>query len=302
VRPPSHGWRTDHDETRGAETVSFNIISKARLSESVFAMRLEAPEIAREALPGQFAILRIDEVGERFPLTLCDWSASEGWILVVFQVVGASTEKLSRLNPGDALADVVGPLGIPSEIERFGKVVCVGGGVGIAAVFPICRALKEAGNEVLSIVGARNSELLILEKEMSAVSDRLVVMTDDGSAGRKGLVTGALEEELRNNGADLVLAIGPAVMMKYASDATRAFETPMRVSLNSIMLDGTGMCGTCRVEVDGATKFACVEGPEFDGHADWDLLLNRLSQYKDEEALALSKAGVCGCSSGKTGR
>jgi len=177
--------------------VSFTIISKDRFSENVFAMRLRAPDIAREALAGQFAILRIDETGERFPLTLCDWSAEEAWILVVFQVVGASTEKLSRMDLGDELADVVGPLGVPSEIDRVGKVMCVGGGVGIAAVLPICRALKQAGNEVLSIIGARGADMLILEREMRETSDRLIVMTDDGSAGRKGLVTRAMEEELR---------------------------------------------------------------------------------------------------------
>lgn len=278
--------------------MSFTIISKDRFSENVFAMRLRAPDIAREALAGQFAILRIDETGERFPLTLCDWSAEEAWILVVFQVVGASTEKLSRMDLGDELADVVGPLGVPSEIDRVGKVMCVGGGVGIAAVLPICRALKQAGNEVLSIIGARGADMLILEREMRETSDRLIVMTDDGSAGRKGLVTRAMEEELRAGGADLVLAIGPAVMMKFASEATRPFQTPMRVSLNSIMLDGTGMCGTCRVEVDGVTRFACVEGPEFDGYAvDWDLLLNRLSQYKEEEAVAVERSRTCDCGS-----
>jgi ferredoxin--NADP+ reductase len=210
--------------------------------------------------------------------------------------VGKSTFTLSKLEVGDELKDVVGPLGLPSEIENYGRVICVGGGVGIAALYPIARALRRAGNRVDSIIGARNEELLILEKEMEAVSTSLTIMTDDGSKGTKGLVTWALEAELKGEGANLVLAIGPAIMMKFASAVTAPFKVPTRVSLNSIMLDGTGMCGTCRVEVCGKTRFACVEGPEFDGNkVDWNLLLNRLGQYKQEEAISYEQArsGCC---------
>ncbi len=276
--------------------MSYPIISKQQLSEQVFAMRLAAPQVAAGALPGQFVILRIAEEGERFPLTLADWSAEEGWIYIVFQVVGKSTFTLSRLEVGDELKDVVGPLGLPSEIENYGRVICVGGGVGIAALYPIARALKAAGNRVDSIIGSRTGDLLILETEMAEASDSLTVMTDDGSKGTKGLVTWTMEEELKGEGADLVLAIGPAIMMKFASAVAAPFGVPMRVSLNSIMLDGTGMCGTCRVEVCGKTRFACVEGPEFNGpDVDWDLLLNRLAQYKPEEALSYeqARAGCC---------
>ncbi len=278
--------------------MSYPIITKEQLSEAVYAMRVAAPKIAAGALPGQFVILRINEEGERFPLTLADWSAAEGWIYLVFQVVGKSTFTLSRLEAGDELKDVVGPLGLPSEIENYGRVLAVGGGVGIAALYPIARALRAAGNRVGSIIGARSADLLILKREMEEVSDSLTVMTDDGSLGTKGLVTWALEEELKGEGADLVLAIGPAIMMKFASAVTAPFKVPTRVSLNSIMLDGTGMCGTCRVEVCGKTRFACVEGPEFDGNeVDWGLLLNRLAQYKPEEAISYEKARAGCCQS-----
>ncbi len=271
--------------------MTFPVLEKAQLSENVFSIRLHAPQVAEEAQPGQFVILRIDEQGERFPLTLCDWSAEESWIYLVFQVVGRSTFKLSQLEEKDAVLDLVGPLGRPSEIEDYGRVLCVGGGVGIAAIYPICRALKDAGNEVISIIGARQASLLILEEEMAEVSHRLVVMTDDGSRGQKGLVTWAMEDELKKGGVDLVLAIGPAVMMKFASAVARPFKLPVRVSLNSIMLDGTGMCGTCRVEVGGKTLFACVDGPEFDGReVDWNLLEKRLSQYKEEERISMDQA------------
>ncbi|MHB8779857.1 MAG: sulfide/dihydroorotate dehydrogenase-like FAD/NAD-binding protein [Candidatus Geothermincolia bacterium] len=273
------------------------ILERQQLSEQVFAMRVAAPMIAQEAQAGQFVILRLSEHGERFPLTLADWNAREGWIFLVFQVVGASTLQFSRLEVGDAVLDVVGPLGIPSEIKTFGRVLCVGGGIGIAALYPIARALADAGNEVFSIIGARTAELLILEDEMKAVSSQLVVMTDDGSRGNKGLVTWAMEEELKGEGAQLVLAIGPAVMMKFCSAVSKPYGVETKVSLNSIMLDGTGMCGTCRVEVCGKTRFACVDGPEFDGHeVDWELLLNRLAQYKQEEAVALEAARTgCDC-------
>ncbi len=268
----------------------YGLLETRRLGERIGSIRVEAPQVAASAQAGQFVILRIDERGERIPLTLCDWSREEGWVYLVFQEVGKSTHHLGKLREGDALADLVGPLGIPSEIERYGKVLCVGGGVGIAAIHPICRALKETGNEVVSILGARSADLIILEEEMGKVSDRVIVTTDDGSKGHKGVVTWAMEEELKKGGVDLVVAIGPAVMMKFASAVTKPYGVPTRVSLNSIMLDGTGMCGTCRCEVGGETRFACVHGPEFDGHqVDWGLLLERLSAYRQEEEEALRR-------------
>jgi NAD(P)H-flavin reductase len=265
----------------------FPVLHKEQLAETVYSVIVEAPDIAQRALAGQFVILRLDETGERFPLTLCDWSADEGWIRLVEQVVGRSTRKLSLLEEGDSILDLVGPLGKPAEICSDGHVVCVGGGVGIAAIYPICRALQQAENRVTGIIGARTADLLILEEEMAEVTDELILTTDDGSRGVKGRVTWALEELLKKKEVDLVIAIGPAIMMKFSSAVTREFEVPTRVSLNSIMLDGTGMCGTCRCEVEGKTRFACVDGPEFDGHAvDWSLLLSRLDQYKEEEEIA----------------
>ncbi len=267
--------------------MTFPILSLERIAESVFSATVQAPDIAARARAGQFVILRLDETGERFPLTLCDWSAGEGWIRLVFQVVGRSTMKFSRLRQGDAVLDLVGPLGRPTEVEEYGHVVCVGGGVGIAAVYPICRAMREGGNRVTGIIGARTADLLILEEEMARVTDRLIVSTDDGTRGVSGRVTWPLEELLKQEGADLVVAVGPAVMMKFVSAVTRDLGVPTRVSLNSIMLDGTGMCGTCRCEVAGKTRFACVDGPEFDGHeVDWNLLLSRLDQYLEEEEIA----------------
>ncbi|MBC7246922.1 MAG: sulfide/dihydroorotate dehydrogenase-like FAD/NAD-binding protein [Actinobacteria bacterium] len=267
--------------------MGYTILDRENIAENIFSTRVRAEEIARRARAGQFVILRLDERGERFPLTLCDWSAEEGWIRLVFQVVGRSTGKLSRMEPGEEILDLVGPLGRPTEVERFGHVICVGGGVGIAAIYPICRAMRDAGNRVTGIIGARTAGLLILEEEMAEVVDELVVTTDDGTRGLKGRVTWALEERLKVEEADLVMAIGPAIMMKFASAVTREFGVPTKVSLNSIMLDGTGMCGTCRCEVDGKTRFACVDGPEFDGHqVDWNLLLSRLDQYLEEEEVA----------------
>jgi len=267
--------------------MSYPILEKEGLAERIYSVRVRAEGIARRARAGQFVILRLDERGERFPLTLCDWDPGEGWIRLVFQVVGRSTAKLSKMEAGDAILDLVGPLGRPTEIGEFGHVICVGGGVGIAAIYPICREMRRAGNRVTGIIGARTAELLILEEEMAGVTDELVVTTDDGSRGLHGRVTWALEEKLKDGGADLVMAIGPAVMMKFASAVTRDFGVPTKVSLNSIMLDGTGMCGTCRCEVEGKTRFACVDGPEFDGHqVDWNLLLARLDQYLEEEEVA----------------
>jgi ferredoxin--NADP+ reductase len=265
----------------------FKVVKSRNIAERIYSVYLEAPRIAARAAAGQFVILRTDEKGERFPLTICDWSSDEGWIRLVFQVVGTSTHKLSLIKEGNGVLDVVGPLGRPTPVADYGHVVCVGGGVGIAAIHPICRALRCAENRVTSIIAARTAGLLILEDEMTAVSDELIVATDDGSKGLKGRVTWALEEFLKKEHADLVIAIGPAIMMKFTSAVTRDLGVPTRVSLNSIMLDGTGMCGTCRVEVAGETRFACVDGPEFDGHqVDWDLLLSRLSQYIGEEDIS----------------
>ena len=267
----------------------FSVTKKEQLAETVYSVIVDAPEIAKRAIAGQFVILRLDETGERFPLTLCDWSPEEGWIRLVLQVVGRSTRKLSLMETGDAILDLVGPLGRPTEICEYGHVACVGGGVGIAAIHPICRALRQAGNKVTGIIGARTADLLILEEEMAAVTDELIITTDDGSRGLEGRVTWALEEVLKKDKVDLAIAIGPAIMMKFSSAVTREFKVPTRVSLNSIMLDGTGMCGTCRCEVAGKTRFACVDGPEFDGHeVDWNLLLARLDQYKEEEEIARS--------------
>ncbi len=265
----------------------FRILSKECLAEKVYSMTVEARDIARRALAGQFVILRVDETGERFPLTLCDWSAEEGWIRLVLQEVGRSTHKLRMMEVGDSILDLVGPLGRPSEICEYGHVVCVGGGVGVPAIYPISRSLRQAGNRITGIVGSRTADLLILEEEMRSVTDEMIITTDDGTRGIKGRVTWALEELLKKDHVDLVISVGPAIMMKFSCAVTREFEVPTRVSLNSIMLDGTGMCGTCRCEVDGKTRFACVDGPEFDGHAvDWNLLLSRLEQYKEEEEVS----------------
>ncbi|HIC94963.1 MAG TPA: sulfide/dihydroorotate dehydrogenase-like FAD/NAD-binding protein [Anaerolineae bacterium] len=268
----------------------YEILAKESLAPVTKLMVVSAPEVARKAKAGQFVIVRVVEEGERVPLTIADYDREEGTITIVFQEVGKTTMHLGTLEVGDKLASFTGPLGNPTEIEHYGTVVCVGGGVGIAAVYPIARALKEAGNRVISIIGARNKELLIWEDRMRAVSDEIIVCTDDGSYGRKALVTEPLKElmESRAEEIDRVWAVGPAIMMKFCSLTTKPFGVKTIVSLNSIMVDGTGMCGSCRVEVGGQTRFACVHGPEFDGHeVDWDLLLARLRIYVEEEKRAL---------------
>ncbi|MDN5346910.1 MAG: ferredoxin/flavodoxin---NADP+ reductase [Clostridia bacterium] len=262
-------------------------------------MEIEAPEVAAKALAGQFVILRADDCGERIPLTIADYDRQRGTITTIFQEVGFTTRKLATLRAGDYLADFVGPLGQPTEIENYGRVVCVGGGVGVAPVYPIARALKEAGNEVIAIIGARTKELLILEEEMRAVSNELLVATDDGSYGHHGFVTDVLKQVLtERRGIARVWAIGPVVMMRAVAETTRPFGVPTIVSMNPIMVDGTGMCGACRVSVGGETKFACVDGPEFDGHQiDWQLAIRRLNMYKEEEqrALEAQTGGGCRC-------
>ncbi len=262
------------------------ILFKEQLSETVVLMRLEAPLIAQERKPGQFIILQLDtDYGERIPLTIADADPVEGSITIVFQAVGRTTQLLARLEEGQYVEALVGPLGTPTHIENVGSVVCVGGGIGTAPLRPIAEALKKAGNHVTIILGARTKELLIFEDAMGALADELIVCTDDGSHGRKALVTEPLVEVCkRDPKPGLAVAIGPPLMMKFCAEATRPFDVPTVVSLNTIMVDGTGMCGGCRVTVGDETRFVCVDGPEFDGHlVDFDNMINRLASYKKQE-------------------
>ncbi len=279
------------------------IIAKKQLSENVFRMEVEAPLIAQERKPGQFIILMVDDkLGERIPLTIADADADKGTITLIFQTVGATTLKLSKLNEGDFLPAVLGPLGRPTDIrglngEKPGHVVCVGGGIGVAPMHPIAQALKAAGNKVTIIMGARNVGLFVMKEEMEKIAgENLILMTDDGSSGRKGLVTDPLKELCAAGAVDEVIAIGPPVMMKFCALATKPFGVKTVASLNTIMIDGTGMCGGCRVSVGGETKFVCVDGPEFDAHlVDWDLMLKRMSAFKPLEAKArdhVCKSGI----------
>jgi ferredoxin--NADP+ reductase len=265
----------------------YKITAKRRITPDVFMFKVLAPDIARKRKAGQFIIYRIDEEGERIPLTIADADADEGTLTLYFQTVGTSTLKLAALEEGDTILDVVGPLGTPTHIEKYGTVVCVGGGIGVAPVYPIAEVMKEAGNKVISIIGARTKELLIMEEEMGAVSDELLVCTDDGSYGEKGFVTDVLQGLIdRGEKIDLVVAIGPVVMMKFVSKVTEPYKIKTMVSLNSIMIDGSGMCGGCRVTIGGETRFVCVDGPEFDGHqVDYDELIQRQSIYLPEEKL-----------------
>lgn len=264
----------------------YKILGKQKLTADIDRFEVEAPLIARKAAAGQFVMVRIDEQGERIPLTIADFDQEKGIISLVSMIAGKSTGMFSRMEQGESLADVVGPLGKPSEIEKFGNVVCVGGGVGIAPIMPIARALKQAGNYIVSIIGARNSDGLILEKEMGQISDQLYICTDDGSKGFGGFVSDFLYKFLEGDQlkVDRVVAIGPAPMMAAVSKVTKPYGIKTIVSLNSIMVDGTGMCGACRVEVGKKTKFVCVDGPEFDGHqVDFDLLFARQKMYCDQE-------------------
>ena len=263
----------------------YKILSAEELSAGVKSFIVEAPMIARKCQAGQFIILRIDEDGERIPLTIADYDREQGTIHLIFQEVGDTTRQLGTLKAGDALLDVAGPLGKATEIENFGTVVCIGGGIGVAPVYPIARAYKKAGNRVVSIIGARNADLLIMEKEMRSVSDVLHITTDDGSAGRKGLVVDPLKDMIAaGEKIDRVMAIGPMIMMRGVAEVTRPYKIPTLVSLNPIMVDGTGMCGGCRCSVGGETKFACVDGPEFDGHAvDFNGLMSRARMYQTQE-------------------
>ena len=262
------------------------ILLKKQLSKDVFMMNLYAPLIAEERSAGQFIILQVDEdYGERIPLTIADANIEDGSITIIFQVVGKSTLQLSKMNEGDDIPALVGPLGRPTHVENFGTVVCVGGGIGVAPMHPIAQALKAAGNNVIIIIGARNKDLIILEEEMKAIADELIICTDDGSYGRKALVTQPLKEICeRSTKPNMVIAIGPPIMMKFCSETTRPYEVFTQVSLNTIMVDGTGMCGGCRVNVGKEVKFVCVDGPEFDGHkVDFDNMMTRLNSYKSIE-------------------
>lgn len=270
----------------------YKILKKEILSDVTKLMVVEAPHVARKARAGQFIIVRIDEQGERIPLTIADYDRVAGSITIIFQEVGKSTMQLGKMEPGDELSSFAGPLGHPTEIEKYGTVVCVGGGVGIAPIYPIARSLKEGGNTVISIIGARNKSLLFWEDKMRAVSDELIVCTDDGSYGRKSLVTEPLKELLENHDRKVVRvwAIGPAIMMKFVAQATKPYNMPTVVSLNTIMIDGTGMCGGCRVLLDTGAQFVCVDGPEFDAHkVDWGSLLSRLQFYREEERQAVAE-------------
>jgi ferredoxin--NADP+ reductase len=269
--------------------VTNEIVVKKELAPSIKLMVVYTPLVARKFKPGQFVIVRVCEEGERIPLTIAD--ADNDNITIVFQEVGKTTKMLGRLNVGDRILNLLGPLGRPTHIENYGHVCCVGGGVGVAALYPIAKALKEAGNRVTSIIGARTKDLIIFEDEMRRVSDELYITTDDGSKGERGFVTDVLKRLLEKNIFDRVFAIGPAIMMKVVSDVTKTKNIKTIVSLNPIMIDGTGMCGGCRVIVGGETKFACVDGPDFDGHlVDFNHLLLRLKMYEKQEKEVMQAA------------
>ncbi|MCQ2583747.1 MAG: sulfide/dihydroorotate dehydrogenase-like FAD/NAD-binding protein [Treponema sp.] len=266
----------------------FKIIEKKQLSENVFFMRVEAPEIARNRKAGQFVIIQVEsEFGERIPLTIADANAEEGWIALAFQPVGASTYKLSLMNVGDSLPTVLGPLGNPSKIEKYdAPVMIVGGGFGVAPCYPIVKAHKAIGNKVIMVIAARTKDLIIMEDEMREAADELIIMTDDGSAGRQGVSTIPVKEACESQCPPAeVIAIGPPIMMKFCAATTKPYGVKTTVSLNTIMIDGTGMCGGCRATIGGETKFVCVDGPEFDAHeVDWDNMMMRMKSFKEREA------------------
>ena len=266
------------------------ILVHERIGADVYRMVVEAPLIARKRQAGQFVMIRIDESGERIPLTIADSHAETGTITLIYQAVGKSTAQLATREVGQYLQDVVGPLGRATDVRYYGTALCVGGGIGKAPLFPIAQAMKLAGNKVISVVGARGKDLIILEQEIRVVSDELIVCTDDGSHGRKALVTEPVREILDREPVHICVAIGPTIMMKKVAEVTQAYGVPTIVSLNSIMIDGTGMCGGCRVTVGGETKFTCVDGPEFDGHqVDFDQLIKRLEAYKEQERQAMQR-------------
>jgi ferredoxin--NADP+ reductase len=272
------------------EPAMYPVIYKEVLSEQVKLVVVEAPRVASKAQPGQFVLVKLDETGERIPLTIADFDPQLGTITLIFQEVGKSTKKMGMLEVGDGFDSLAGPLGHPTRIQNYGTVVMVAGGVGIAPLFPIVRSLKQSGNKVLTILGARTQSLLFWQKRMAQFSDELILCTDDGSSGRKALVTEPLKEIIasKNNEISHIWAIGPAVMMKNVVETTRPYQIPTTVSLNTIMIDGTGMCGGCRVVMNDGARFVCVDGPEFDGHlVDWDNLLSRQSYYRSDEKYAL---------------
>ncbi|MDE6265915.1 MAG: sulfide/dihydroorotate dehydrogenase-like FAD/NAD-binding protein [Muribaculaceae bacterium] len=256
------------------------IVAKERFSENVVKLVVEAPLIARSRKPGHFVIVICGERGERIPLTIAEADTVAGTITLIIQAVGESTRKICALEPGEFLTDVVGPLGRATKIEKYGTVVCAGGGVGVAPLLPIVRAMKEAGNRVISVLAARTKDLIILEKQVREYSDEVIIMTDDGSYGTKGLVTNGIEEVINRTDVNMVVTIGPAIMMKFVAELTRRYSVPTICSLNTIMVDGTGMCGACRITVDGKTRFVCVDGPEFDAHkVDFNEMMMRLRAY-----------------------
>lgn len=269
----------------------FKIVSKQKIAPKEFDLWVEAPRIASHAKAGQFVVIRVDDGGERIPLTIADFDKDKGLIRIIFQVVGKTTALMSTLEAGDALLDISGPLGTPSEIENFGTVMLVGGGVGIAALYPIIRELKRAGNKVITILGGRTAELVIMKEECAEYSDELIITTDDGSEGMKGVVTEAMKLVVnRGEKIDRSWAIGPSIMMKFCTKTAAELNLPIWVSLNPLMVDGTGMCGCCRVSIGGKIYFGCVDGPEFDGHkVNWEEFMSRMCQYKDEEKISMEK-------------
>jgi ferredoxin--NADP+ reductase len=268
--------------------MKYTITRKEALNSEDFLIEVEAPLVAKKFKAGQFLILRIHEKGERVPLTITDCDLEKGLVCMIIKAVGKTTSELGKLDKGDSVSDIVGPLGNPSEIEKFGTVVCVGGGTGIACLYPIVKALKGAGNHVVSIIGARTKDKLVWEDEIKKICDDLIVTTDDGSYGRKGVVTEPLEEIIKSKTVDRVIAIGPMIMMKFVAKTTESYGIKTVVSLNTIMIDGTGMCGGCRVFIGGEMKFTCIDGPEFDGHkVNFDELMNRLDMFKEKEKQAM---------------
>lgn len=271
--------------------MGYRILENHPLSDKVFRMKIEAPLVAKKHRAGQFVVVRVNETGERIPLTVVEKDSAQGWITLMVQKVGKSTSLLGAQPAGSSLLDVVGPLGTPTHVEKFGTAVCLGGGIGLAALYPIAEALKNAGNNIVSVIGAQTASLLVLEKEMASLSDRITITTDDGSRGEKGFVTGPFKNILDSGEkVDLVVAVGPLPMMKAVAEMTRAPGIKTIVSLNTIMIDGTGMCGGCRVGVSGQSQFTCVDGPEFDAHqVDFDNLSKRLRAYCEQEACALDR-------------
>lgn len=263
----------------------YKILRKEKLAPAIWLMKVEAPFVARRAMPGQFIILRVKEEGERIPLTIADYDRQQGWVTIIFQEVGLTTRLLAQLNEGDRILDFVGPLGRASELDGLKRVLCIGGGVGVAPLYPQIKYLWEKGTSVDVIIGARSKEYLILEEEIRGICDNLYITTDDGSYGRKGFVSDVLKELLdQKNEYDKVIAIGPLIMMKVVSEITRQYGVPTVVSMNPIMVDGTGMCGGCRVTVGGEVRYACVDGPDFDGHlVDFDEAMRRQRMYREEE-------------------